>query len=97
VERLKCLVVDDPVGPADLFRDPGRPLVNTAGDFRVERSPLEGVPQHGLGVGVLGIGKGVAGGGFGIRVPRKPGSWKVELRGNRAAAVKQSMLLDGLA
>jgi hypothetical protein len=46
------------VGAADLFRDPGRPLVNAAGDFRDERSPLEGVPQHGLGVGVLGIREG---------------------------------------
>lgn len=41
----------------DVLRNPGRPLVNTPGNFRVERRPLEGVPQHGLGVGVLVIGK----------------------------------------
>jgi hypothetical protein len=42
------MVINDPVGPADLLSDPGRPLVNATGNFRVERNPLEGVPQHGL-------------------------------------------------
>ena len=37
---MKCLVVNDPVGSADLLRDPGRPLVNATGNFRVERSLL---------------------------------------------------------
>ena len=79
---MKCLVVNDPVGPADLLSDPGRPLVNAAGNFRVERSPLEGVPQHGLGVGVLGIGEGVSGRGFGahaVIVPRASGVVKLRV------------------
>ena len=37
---MKCLVVNDPVGSADLLRDPGRPLVNATGNFWVERSLL---------------------------------------------------------
>jgi len=55
---LKCLVVNDPVGSADLLRDPGRPLVNATGNFWVKRSLREGMPQHGLGVGVLGVSEG---------------------------------------
>jgi hypothetical protein len=47
---LKCLVVNDPVGPADLLSDPGRPLVNATRDFRVERSPLKGVPRSPTGL-----------------------------------------------
>jgi hypothetical protein len=46
------------VGPADLLSDPGRPFVDAAGNFWIERSPLEGVPQHALGVDVLGVGEG---------------------------------------
>ncbi len=53
---------------ADLFRDPGRPLINVTCNFRVERSSLKGVPQHGLGVGALGIGEWAAGGSFGPHI-----------------------------
>ncbi len=83
------------MGPPDLFSDPGRPLVNAAGDFRVERSPLEGVPEHGLGVGVRGIGERVGGGGFRahtIIVPRRRRGGQAEIRKIKGDAVDAGLL-----